>query len=48
MKIQCYMVIQGRVSLEAIKAKAGLHVCLREASMDRKNRNKSDLLRIHI
>lgn len=40
MKVQCHMVIQGRDTLEAIKTKAGFHVCLREKSMDRKNRNK--------
>ena len=30
MKAQCCVVIQGRESREAIKAEAGLHICLRE------------------
>lgn len=41
MKVQCYVVIQGRDSLEVIKAEVGLHICLKEMNMDRKNRNKS-------
>lgn len=40
MKVQCYIVILGRDTLEAIKTKVGFHVCLREKSMGRKNRNK--------
>lgn len=40
---------RGRDSLEAIKADIGLHICLRETNMDRKNRNKSIAVwRIHI
>lgn len=49
MKVQCNVVIQGRNSLEAIETGIRLHICLREKSEDRKNRNKSiTMLRIHI
>lgn len=48
MKVQWYMMIQGRTTLEVIKAKVGLHICPRDVSMDRKNRNKfTAMLRIH-
>lgn len=47
-KAQCDMVIQGRNIFEAIKTGVGLHICLKEKSVDRKNRNKyMAMLRVH-
>lgn len=44
MKVPCCMVVQGIDSLEEIKTRADLPVCLREKSMGRKNRNNVENL----